>query len=387
MGTRRIWILFGLMLALCLLGLLFVASASSYLSLRDSGDAFELVKRQALWFAAGLGAFFLLMMFPCSFWEKNAIFFFIVCLLLMGALLTPLGVNILGSRRWLGLGDAPILQPSEFLKIGTVVFFSSLLPRMANRNLHGWQWFFLLLLACLPVVMVLIEPDLGSAAIVAMGILTIFFISGAPFLKIVAGTGLLASSFGLLAMVVPYVRNRVVSHLGSLLGRASDPTGIDYNRLQALYSFGSGGIWGIGFGMSRQKFQWLPMAHNDFIFAIVAEETGLWGTAILLFLFLALVYLGLDIALRSRSMFARLLAGGLTGILGWQAVIHIAVSSGLLPITGITLPFISYGGSSLLISMSCCGILARIAWEEAQAEASQRRSESARRSRQAVAIQ
>jgi len=355
------------MIALCLLGFLFVGSASSYISLQDSGDAFFLVKRQLGWFGVGFFAFLVCLAIPTSFWEKWASWFFIGALLLTLIVFTPLGTTIGGSRRWLGMGWWSI-QPSEFLKLGVVIFFSALLPQMAQRNLKGWQWLLLFLLSCLPVALVVAEPDLGSAAIVALAILTVFFLSGAPFLKIVAGTGLVAVGFSLLILVIPYVRNRVVSLLGSILGHAGDPTGIDYNRLQALYSFGVGGVWGTGFGLSRQKFQWLPMAHNDFIFAIVAEETGLWGTAILLLLFLALIYQGLDLALCSRALFSRLLAGGLTAILGWQAVIHIAVSSGMLPITGITLPFISAGGSSLLTSMICCGLLARIALEVARAE-------------------
>jgi cell division protein FtsW len=355
------------MMALCLLGLLFVGSASSYISLRDTGDAFFLVKRQLLWFGIGMGFFLLALAVPISFWEKWAGWFFLGAILLTLVVFTPLGVTIGGSRRWLGMGMWSI-QPSEFLKLGVVLFFSALLPQMARRNLKGWQWLLLFLLSCLPVALVVAEPDIGSAAIVALAILTVFFLSGAPFLKIVAGTGLVAVGFSLMILVIPYVRNRVVSLLGSILGHVGDPSGIDYNRLQALYSFGVGGIWGTGFGLSRQKFLWLPMAHNDFIFAIVAEETGLWGTAVLLLLFLALIYQGLNLALCSRTLFSRLLAGGLTAILGWQAVIHMAVSSGMLPITGITLPFISYGGSSLLTSMICCGLLARISLEVARAE-------------------
>ncbi|MCX5976382.1 MAG: putative peptidoglycan glycosyltransferase FtsW [Coprothermobacterota bacterium] len=366
------------MMALCLLGILFVGSASSYISLRDSGDAFSLVKRQLIWFGIGLAVFLLLLVAPTSFWERWASWFLIGSLLLTLILFTPLGVTIGGSRRWLGMGWWSI-QPSEFLKLGVVLFFSALLPQMARRNLKGWQWLLLFLLSCLPVALVVAEPDLGSATIVALAILTVFFLSGAPFLKIVAGAGLVTVGFSLLILVIPYVRIRVISLFGSILGHAGDPTGIDYNGLQALYSFGVGGVWGTGFGLSRQKFQWLPMAHNDFIFAIVAEETGLWGTAVLLLLFIALIYQGLDLALCSRTLFSRLLAGGLTAILGWQAVIHIAVSSGMLPITGITLPFISYGGSSLLTSMICCSLLARIALEVARADAPHPKSRASRR--------
>ncbi len=355
----RVAYVFGLMLALCAVGLLFVGSASSWISLRDYGDAFHLLKRQALFFAAGLLSFFIALCTPTTFLRRKAVWIFAFSCLAMFLLFTPLAVESGGSKRWLTfLGG--ILQPSEFLKIGSVIFLSAVLHTLLERKVQPVIWLFALLISCLPVCLVALEPDLGSTAVIVFVFFTLFFLAGTAPRYLIAGVGVFGGTLTVLALLFPYARNRILSFMNPYL----DPAGTGYNQIQSLLAFGTGGLWGVGLGMSRQKFQWLPQAHNDFIFAIIAEEIGLLGVVVLIVLFLALSLVGYGLAFRARSMFVRLLTGGLTSLIVFQAIIHIAVSTSSLPITGITLPFISYGGSSLVASMTACGILARIAREE-----------------------
>lgn len=362
MSSRGIYI-FGLMLALSALGLLFVGSASSWISLRDYGDAFYLLKRQALFFAVGLSFFFILLCVPTSFLKKRALWIFSLCCLMMLLLFTPLAVEAGGSRRWLVLFGG-VLQPSEFLKVGAIIFFSALLNALLGKKTRPLTWLFALFIVSLPVFLVALEPDLGSTTVIVLVSFNLFYLAGTAPRYLIAGAGVFGGALAVFGLVFPYARNRLLSFMNPYL----DPAGTGYNQLQSLYAFGTGGLWGVGLGMSRQKFQWLPQAHNDFIFAIIAEEVGLLGVVLLIALFLALAFVGYGLAFRARSMFIRLLAGGLTSLIVFQAIIHIAVSTSFMPITGITLPFISYGGSSLIVSMAACGILARIAKEEALAK-------------------
>lgn len=352
--------LFLLMLALCLLGLVFVASASSWISLRDTGDSLYLLKKQAMWFVLGLVGFLVMFQVPLAVWQRRAIWTFGIPILLMIALFTPLGVSIGGSVRWISLGPLGSLQPSEFLKLGSVIFFSAWLTATGKRKRTPAMWGALFLFALLPLALIVLEPDLGSTFILGLALLVVFFLANVPLLQLSVGFGTGLIGFLVMAWVFPHGRQRLLT----LLNPSQDPTGSGYNIRQSLLSFGAGGIWGVGLGLSRQKFQWLPQAHNDFIFAIVAEETGLPGVLVILALFLFLAWLGYGLAYRSRELFPRLVAAGCTTLLVWQAVTHIGVSTGFLPVTGITLPFISYGGTSLLVSMCICGLLARIAKEE-----------------------
>jgi len=352
--------IFLLMLFLSGIGLIIVGSATSWISLKDFNDSFYMLKRQALSFLMGLLSFFVMFSIPLSFLRKQALWIFVVSLVLMGLLLTPLAVNSGGATRWIYLGSFQ-LQPSELVKLASIIFFAALFASPA-WNKEGWgKWAVAAILALIPVVCVAVEPDIGSASTILAFLFILFFAGGIPLKTVLLGLPIVAGGLGLFIMTVPYARARILSFANPGL----DPLGSGYNQIQSLIGVMAGGLFGRGLGLSLQKFQWLPQAYNDFIFSILAEEMGFLGVIAVLGIYLGLVITGFRIGLKSNQHFNSLLAVGISSLLAIQTLLHIGVSSGALPVTGITLPFLSYGGTSLLVSMAACGILARIAREEA----------------------
>jgi cell division protein FtsW len=343
------WTIFLLASGLTLFGLLSVYNASSFQAYQVFGDKFYYLRNQALWAILGMITIGLTILYPHKKLKFFAIPLIILNTLLLVIVLIPgIGTKILGARRWLVMGNFS-LQPSEFLKISLSIYLASWLEQ--KRPILPFLIFISLLL-----ILIILEPDLGTGIIIVLTAFLVYFISGAPIKKLffLSLLGLLLG--GLIIFSSAYRRNRILTFLNP----AFDPLGRSYHIRQVLIALGSGGFWGVGLGNSRQKYQYLPEATTDSIFAVIGEECGFLGGSILISLFLLLIFLGFRIAVRAKDRFSRLLACSLTIFLGLQTFINLGAMVSLLPLTGIPLPFISYGGSSLLVSMAAIGILVNI---------------------------
>ena len=279
----------------------------------------------------------------------------VTTLLLLATHLPGFGVNIKGANRWLHIGPMS-LQPSEPAKLVLILFAALVLSQPVYRELNWKERLEVLVPGAGLCVMVLIQPDLGTAMVMAWGLLAVYIAAGLKWTKLVAL--LTAGAAGIMAMAwhTPYQRDRLVAYLDPW----SDPRGIGFHLVQSLLAIGSGGIFGEGIGQSMQKLFYLPEGHTDFIFAVFAEELGLVGTLMLLVLLGLFASRGFRIARRARDPFAKLLAAGLTGMIVGQALLNISVVTASVPTTGIPLPFISFGGSSLCLNLLCVGLLLNI---------------------------
>lgn len=335
-----------LVAGLSLLGLLMVYNASTVEAFRDFADKYYFLKNQFAWMIIGWLLLWLVSFFDYHWFGKLALPLFIANVLLLILVLVPgLGLAIKGARRWINLGSF-VFQPTETLKIALVLYLSVWLGK--SRSLLS----FLLLIGFI-LGLIILQPDLGTAVIVVATAFLVYYFSGAKILPILA-VSLLFLAIGIsLVLVSPYRRQR----LKTFLNPAADPLGSSYHIRQALIALGSGGFFGVGLGKSRQKYQYLPEATTDSIFAVIGEETGLFGTSFLLGAFMVLIYRGINIAQKAVDPLGRLIAGGLISWLAIQVFMNISAMVALVPLTGIPLPLISYGGSSLLVTLVSFGIL------------------------------
>lgn len=338
-----------LVVLLTIFGVIMVGNASVVEAYRDFGDKFYYLKLQAQWAGLGFLAFGLASFFNYRHLKKLAAPLMILAIIFLILVLIPkLGIKALGARRWLSFGGFSF-QPAEFVKFALVVYLAAFLSY--KQKLLP----FLILIGVL-VGLIMLEPDLGTTVIVvAIGIL-VYFVSGAPVwqigalgvLGLLGGLGLIFSSF--------YRRQRFLTFLDP----ARDPLGASYHVRQVLIALGSGGLFGLGLGQSRQKYEYLPEVTTDSIFAVIAEETGFVGGVLVLLVFLLFVWRGFKLAKQSPDKFSQLLVIGVTIWIGLQALINLASMVALVPLTGIPLPFISYGGSSLVLVLVGAGVLVNI---------------------------
>jgi cell division protein FtsW len=352
-------------IALAALGILMVYSSSGVES-AIKNDPFAVVGPQATWAALGLVAMLALLRLDYRYLRLVSLAGFGVALvLLILVLLPPIGplrsIETNGSARWLQLRPLPAMHPAEFAKLALVVYLAHWLDRRGAKVgslVHGLVPFLVIVGPVLALV--LIEPDLGTTGVLTLTAFTMFFVAGASLwqLSILAPAGVAAIAF--LVTHSSYQMSRVQAFLDPW----ADPTGIGFHTVQGLLALGSGGLFGIGLGESRQPGALhLPQAQNDFVFAVIGQELGLAGGALVIALYLILAYRGLRIAMSAPDTFGALMAAGITAWLTLQAFINIGVVVVLLPITGITLPFISAGGSSLVVSFAAVGILLSISRE------------------------
>ncbi|MBL7084852.1 MAG: putative lipid II flippase FtsW [Candidatus Omnitrophica bacterium] len=279
--------------------------------------------------------------------------FILSALLLILVFVPQLGREVGGARRWLKFGIFSF-QPSELAKWATVLFFADLLAKRQEKLSAFMRWW-LLPLIILGIVcgLILMQPDLGSAvALGTVGVL-LFFIAGIRFSYVVSLALLLLSTLYFSILNVPYRRRRILAFLNPW----ADAKGVGFQIIQSYLALGLGGLWGVGLGMSRQKLFYLPAAHTDFIFSIIGEELGLVGTFSILMLFMLFLWQGIKISLRSTDFFIQLLSFGITVTIVLSACVHIGVVCGAVPTKGLPLPFISYGGSSLVFNMMAVGLL------------------------------
>ncbi len=320
-------------------------------------DPFKFVKMQGLFFIVGLVLMYFLAKLDYHIYYKYANIILLICAILLILVLIPgIGSVRNGSRSWFGIGSLGI-QPSEFAKIGLIIYVSKYLTnneRIMKSIVKG-------VLPILGVIgfffiLIMLEPDFGTAMVIVLTLVVLIFVSGVKisfFVKI-GLTGLL----GIVGIIIaaPYRMKRIVSFINPW----SDPLGSGYQILQSLYAIGPGGLLGQGFLKSRQKFFYLPEPQTDFIFSIISEELGFLGVLIVTMAFFIIFYRGISISLKSNDLFGKYLAFGLCFGLIVQASLNLMVVVGLIPVTGVTLPFLSYGGSSLLVSMASIGIILNI---------------------------
>ncbi len=339
-------------------GLVMVLSASSVSSLTDYGSPWYFFFRQIMWTVLGLGAFVLAVRFDYRKWRTLIRPLLIASVVLLVVVLIPgIGVYVSGSRRWLGMGMFRF-QPSEIAKLALLLYSADLVSRRAGE-LHDWRRVVrpVMLVLGLCTALVMKEPDLGSAMVLAIVVLAVLVAGGVKkrHLAVVFGLGITAVTF--LALAEPYRRTRMLTFLDPF----ADAKNTGYQISQSLIALGSGGFTGVGLGASRAKWNFLPNAHTDFIFAIIGEELGLIGCFLVMGLFIAFAVLGARAALRAPDRFGSLIAAGATVWVVGQAVINIGAVVGLLPVTGIPLPFVSFGGSALITTMLATGILVNVA--------------------------
>lgn len=339
------------------IGLVMVFSASAIVALENRPDIYFHLRRQAIWAVLGLGGMFFFSNY--DYWKlkrwTNAIL--LVNLLLLLAIFIPgIGLKLHGARRWIAVGGFTG-QPSDLTKVAMVLFAAAFLSRR-EVNIRSFKSGALPVLAVMGVFFVLImaQPDLGTAVAIAGTTMVILFVAGMPFLQIfgicAAGSPLLIY----LMMSKPYRLRRLLSFLDPW----ADPLDTGYHIIQSLYALGPGGLFGVGLGRSRQKFFYLPEPHSDFIFAIIGEELGFIGAVTVLLLFFLLFWRGFKIAVTAPDMYSSLLASGLTAMIALQVIINVGVVTGSVPVTGINLPLISSGGSSLFFTLCSIGILLNI---------------------------
>lgn len=337
-------------------GIIMVYSASGVFSGDRFHDPYYFLKREILWVVIGFSFLFIISRVDYHHLAKisKPLLFFSVFLLIL--LLSPLGVTVGGAQRWLRIGPFT-LQPSELAKLAIIIYLAEFLSRKKGKITKFTTGFLppLILLAPI-VVLILLEPDLGTVILILALSLILLFIAGTRLSYLGSLLLLFLPALYLLIYKSPYRKARVLAFLHPW----ADPQGIGYQITQSLIALGSGGIFGRGLGQSRQKLFFLPEAHTDFIFSIVGEEWGMLGTLFLLFLFALFIYQGRKIAKNSKDSFGYFLATGITLLIGLEAILHIGVAIGLFPTKGIPLPFISYGGSALVISLIAMGILLNI---------------------------
>lgn len=351
------WLLVSILAVLCLTGVVMVLSASSILSLRQFGSPWHYFIRQVMWLAVGAAGFALAMRVDHERWRRFAPVAMYASVGLLFAVLVPgIGVRASGASRWLGTSSLQI-QPSEIAKMALVVFAADVLDRRAAKGDWKFQTAPVLAVLGITVLLVMAQPDMGTTMVLVFIALAMLFAAGTPALPMGGMIGGIAGAGLLLAVAAPYRWRRMTSFLHPF----KDASNSGYQSVQGLLALSHGHVLGDGLGSSIASYGYLPNAQTDFIFAVLGEETGLVGGFILSSLFLVLGLVGVRIACNARTRYAALLAAGITAWIVGQAVINIGAVVGLLPVTGVPLPFVSFGGSSLVINLFALGMLANIA--------------------------
>ena len=344
---------------LVVVGLVMILSASSVQSFATTGSSFMYFQRQLVWAAIGIIAFAVCARLDYRVLRRFSYVFLPLCILLLVAVMIPgIGITVGGSARWIGLGPLAF-QPSEAVKLAMILFVAEVYTRKKEHVFEEFSHTALPFLPALGIVVMLImaQPDLGTTMLVSFISLGMLFVAGAPLRYIlpIGGAGAVLAIGA--ALAAPYRRARVLAFLDPW----ADPLNTGYHTIQSLIAVGSGGWFGVGLGASRQKWMYVPNAHTDFIFAILGEEMGLAGTVTIVGLFAFIGYLGVKTAQRAPDRFGMLVASGITIWITVQALVNMGAVTGSLPVTGVPLPLVSFGGTSLVISLAGMGILVNIA--------------------------
>jgi cell division protein FtsW len=342
-------------LGLVAFGLVMVYSATSAPAALGGGNPMGYLERQGTYAVLGLALMAVAARFDYRRLRDLAPGLLLAALVLCLAVL-GIGAQVNGARRWISIGPATF-QPSELAKLALAVWTSAYLARRRAPQTLRQLWKPIGLVTTVFAALVVVEPDLGTVIAIGIMVVAILVVSGAPARLLVLGTAI-ACSVGLLAIYLePYRRQRFFSFLNPW----HDAQGAGFQTVQAMIGLGSGGLFGVGLGQGVQKIFYLPEAHTDMIFAIIGEELGLVGAGLLVAGYMLFAYAGMRIAIGSRDPFGKRLAAGVTALVCGQAVVNLCAVMGLAPLTGIPLPFVSYGGSSLVVELASVGILLNIA--------------------------
>ncbi len=341
-------------------GIIMIYSASYIWAEYKYNDPLKYVKNQSLFFLIGLILLYLFSKLDYKWYYKNSNKILLVCFILLILVLIP-GIGSIrnGSRSWFGIGPFGI-QPSEAAKIGLIIFTSKYLSNNENEIKNIKKGVLPILgITLLIFFIIMLQPDFGTGTILVMSIIGLLFVGGVS-LKFFLKVGLIgvAGVIGLI-IIAPYRLARILSFVDPW----KDPLGSGFQIIQSMYAIGPAGLFGMGFGNSIQKHFYLPEPQTDFIFSIISEEFGFLGVIIVTVLFLIIIISCFNISIKANNLFSKYLAFGITFQFSFQALMNLMVVVGLIPVTGVTLPFLSYGGSSLLISMSSMGILLNISRE------------------------
>lgn len=343
------------------LGLITVLTASSHLAKTSSlygHNAYYFFIRQTLWGVLGLIAMFFFSSYDYRKLKKwSGIAFFAAILTLVAVLIPGVGGGeIRGAKRWINLGFMNF-QPSEFAKFAIILFLAASLDKNYKQLKYFWKGFvpYLIVVGIIGVLLIL-EPHYSSLVIVFVISMIILFVAGAPIKHFIMTAIPVIPLGAVLIAVKQYRADRIFGFLDPW----ADPSGTGWQAIQSLYALGSGGIFGLGLGQSRQKYLYLPDAHNDFIFSILGEELGFIGATLVILVFITFIWRGLRIAMKAPDLFGSLMATGLTSLVAVQVILNIAIVTSTMPVTGMPLPFFSYGGTALLFFMAYTGILLNI---------------------------
>ena len=343
---------------LTLFGLVMVLSASAVSAIHHGRSGWTFFVKQATWASLGAAALVIGLRIPLRIVRKLVpLGLFVTFGLLIAVLLPHVGSRVNGARAWFSFGPFA-MQPAEIAKLVLVIYCADLFARRADRmhEVRMTLWPAILMLGMMSVL-VMAQPDLGTVLVLSAIVLALAFIGGAPLVPLASTLGLVGLAGAVFTLSAQYRRDRWLAFLD--LARHRDNEG--FQVWQSLVGIASGGITGVGLGASKAKWDYLPEAHTDFIFAIIAEELGLIGVIVVVVLFALLGLFGAQVALRAQDRFGMLLAGGITAWLLVQAIINMGGVVGIMPLTGLTLPFLSFGGSSLLVTMSGAGLLLNVA--------------------------
>ena len=345
---RKIFI--GSAICLTIIGVLFVHSAAAYWGEIRYAEAAPFALKQLVYIGVSLTIAYLMMKTPLLSTEKFWTIFYVCTLVLLAAVLIPgIGAVRNGSQSWIALGPIS-LQPAEFIKVALIGKLAMSMKRTPGQKIWNWRHFALILV---PFALIMMQPDLGSAVIMIVSAFVVLFVAGYPlsFFSFLGITGM--GAFAALVAAAPYRLDRIKSYIDPW----SDPLGKGFQGIQSLFAIAPGGLLGHGFGNSRQKYLYLPEPQNDFIFSIIAEEIGFLGAVAVLALFVCLLVGAFGIAIRAGGFKECLVVSGMASIIIFQTFLNVGVVSGLLPVTGVTLPFISYGGSSMLTTWLAVGAI------------------------------
>ena len=342
---------------ICIYGIIMIYSASSIWAEYKFNDKFHYVIMQSIFFLVGIILMFIVSKIPYTYYLKKSNLILLICFILLILVLIPgIGSVRNGSRSWFGIGGLGI-QPSEFMKLGLIIFTSKYIynnPKDMRSVKKGA--FPILLIVMLAFFLIMLQPDFGTGTILVMTIIGMLFISGVNFSFFIKIGMIGLVGVCLLIIAAPYRMERIVSFLNPW----SDPLGTGFQAIQSLFAIGPGGLFGMGFGNSIQKHFYLPEPQTDFIFSIISEELGIIGIISVAILFLIIILRSIKISIKAPDNFAKFLSFGIIFQLAFQTLLNLAVVVGLIPVTGVTLPFFSYGGSSLIITLIEMGIILNI---------------------------
>ncbi len=353
-----------LLITLNLTGLVMVLSASGVTSLDDTGSPWSQFTKQLIWLGIGTVALMVSVRVDYRSWRKVTGPFLVGTIALLALVLVPgVGVEVNGASRWLGWGQFR-LQPAELAKLAVLLFVADLLTRRAHRiNESQLSLRPVMVVFCIVAGLIMLQPNLGTTMLIFAIVFALLFVAGVPAWRLgLVLTGATAAA-GLLLWLTPFRRRRLFAFTDPW----ADPLNTGYQPLQSQVGLANGGVYGTGLGAGRSKYGFLPEAHTDFIFTVIGEELGLIGACVLVAVFIAFAVVGARIAMRAPDRFGMLVATGISSWVLFQAFVNIGAAVGVLPITGVPLPFVSFGGSSLVVNMMAMGILLNIARHEREA--------------------